>query len=42
MRYFGLAGGVISAVVAIVHAVYYAPTTKYVSLFDPNWTSTFG
>ncbi len=42
MRYFGLAGGVTSAVVAIVHAVYYAPTTKYVSLFDPNWTSTFG
>lgn len=42
MRYFALAGGVTSAAVAIFHAVCYAPATKYVSLFDPHWTSTFG
>jgi NADH-quinone oxidoreductase subunit M len=42
MKYFGLAGGITSAIVAICHAIYYVPTYKYVSIIDPHWSSTFG
>lgn len=42
MRYYALIGGVVSTVVALVHAMYFIPTTAYVSLVDPQWTTTFG
>lgn len=41
MRYFALAGGIVSVAVALVHACSFSPDA-YVSVFDPEWTTAFG
>ncbi len=39
---YALMGGITSTVVAICHLVAFEPTDLFVTVFDPNWASTFG